>query len=82
LNARSERSRGSRTFSSRPAFLAALIVDAAMLMRVETSWKVLGYPGLAIRFFLAAAPGRRPSASGAVLTADGRGRHLLPSLGP
>ncbi len=37
--------------------LAALIVGAAMLMRVETSWKVLGYPGLAILFFLAAAGG-------------------------
>jgi predicted unusual protein kinase regulating ubiquinone biosynthesis (AarF/ABC1/UbiB family) len=37
--------------------LAALIVGAAMLMRVETSWKLLGYPGLAILFFLAAAGG-------------------------
>jgi ubiquinone biosynthesis protein len=37
--------------------LAALIVGAAMLMRVETSWKILGYPGLAILFFLAAAGG-------------------------
>ena len=37
--------------------LAALIVGAAMLMRVETSWRILGYPGLAILFFLAAAGG-------------------------
>lgn len=37
--------------------LAALIVVAAMLMRVETSWRILGYPGLAILFFLAAAGG-------------------------
>jgi ubiquinone biosynthesis protein len=37
--------------------LGALIVGAALLMRVETSWKILGYPGLAILFFLAAAGG-------------------------
>jgi predicted unusual protein kinase regulating ubiquinone biosynthesis (AarF/ABC1/UbiB family) len=37
--------------------LAALIVGAAMLMRVETSFRLLGYPGLAILFFLAAAGG-------------------------
>jgi predicted unusual protein kinase regulating ubiquinone biosynthesis (AarF/ABC1/UbiB family) len=35
--------------------LAALIVGAAMLMRVETSFKILGYPGLAMIFFLLAA---------------------------
>jgi predicted unusual protein kinase regulating ubiquinone biosynthesis (AarF/ABC1/UbiB family) len=37
--------------------LAALIVGAALLMRVETSFRVLGYPGLAILCFLAAAAG-------------------------
>ncbi|MBA2564422.1 MAG: AarF/ABC1/UbiB kinase family protein [Gemmatimonadetes bacterium] len=37
--------------------LAALIVGAAMLMRVETSFRILGYPGLAILCFLAAAAG-------------------------
>lgn len=37
--------------------LAALIVGAAMLMRVETSFRILGYPGLAMLFFLAAAGG-------------------------
>jgi len=37
--------------------LAALIVGAAMLMRIETSFKILGYPGLAILFFFAAAGG-------------------------
>jgi hypothetical protein len=37
--------------------LAALIVGAAMLMRVETSFRILGYPGLAILFFLVAAGG-------------------------
>lgn len=37
--------------------LAALIVGSAMLMRVETSFKILGYPGFAILFFLIAAGG-------------------------
>ena len=37
--------------------LAALIVSAAMLMKVETTFRILGYPGLAILFFLAAAGG-------------------------
>jgi hypothetical protein len=37
--------------------LASLIVGAALLMRVETSFKILGYPGLAILCFLAAAGG-------------------------
>ncbi len=37
--------------------LAALIVGAAMLMNVPTSFRILGYPGLAIIFFLAAAGG-------------------------
>jgi len=37
--------------------LAALIVGAAMLMRVETHFKIWGYPGLAIILFLAAAGG-------------------------
>lgn len=35
--------------------LAALIVGAAMLMRIETSFKILGYPGFAMIFFLLAA---------------------------
>lgn len=37
--------------------LAALIVGAAMLMNVPTSFQILGYPALAIIFFLAAAGG-------------------------
>jgi predicted unusual protein kinase regulating ubiquinone biosynthesis (AarF/ABC1/UbiB family) len=37
--------------------LAALIVGAAMLMRVETAFTILGYPGLAMLLFLAAAGG-------------------------
>jgi ubiquinone biosynthesis protein len=35
--------------------LAALIVGAAMLMRVETSFRILGYPGFPMLFFLLAA---------------------------
>ena len=35
--------------------LAALIIGAAMLMRVDTPFRILGYPGLAILLFLAAA---------------------------
>ncbi|MGH9900661.1 MAG: ABC1 kinase family protein, partial [Pyrinomonadaceae bacterium] len=37
--------------------LAALIVGAALIMRVETAFKIFGYPGLAIIFFLIAAGG-------------------------
>jgi predicted unusual protein kinase regulating ubiquinone biosynthesis (AarF/ABC1/UbiB family) len=38
--------------------LAALIIGAALLMRVEnTSFRILGYPGIAILFFLVAAAG-------------------------
>ncbi|HJR07451.1 MAG TPA: AarF/UbiB family protein [Pyrinomonadaceae bacterium] len=35
--------------------IAAMIVGASLLMRVETSFKLFGYPGLAIIFFLIAA---------------------------
>jgi predicted unusual protein kinase regulating ubiquinone biosynthesis (AarF/ABC1/UbiB family) len=37
--------------------LAALIVGAALMMRVETTWTILGYPGIAIIFFMLAAVG-------------------------
>ena len=37
--------------------LAALIIGAALLMRVDAPWKLFGYPGLAILFFLMAALG-------------------------
>ena len=37
--------------------LASLIVGAAMLMRVETTFRIFGYPGFAIFFFLAASAG-------------------------
>src|SRR5205807_9284984 len=35
--------------------LAALIVGAALMMRVETSFRILGYPGFPAIFFLLAA---------------------------
>lgn len=44
--------------------LAALIVGAAMLMRVETSFRIMGYPGLPAIFFLLAA------AAGIILVAN------------
>jgi ubiquinone biosynthesis protein len=37
--------------------IAALIVGAALLMRVDTTFRIWGYPGLAILFFLVAAGG-------------------------
>lgn len=37
--------------------LAALILGACLLMRIETNFRLLGYPGLAIICFLAAAAG-------------------------
>lgn len=37
--------------------LASLIIGAALLMRVQTSFQIFGYPGLAILCFLAAATG-------------------------
>jgi ubiquinone biosynthesis protein len=37
--------------------LAALIIGAAMLMNVPTAFRILGYPGLAIIFFIIAATG-------------------------
>jgi hypothetical protein len=40
--------------------LAALIVGAALLMRVDTPFKIAGYPGLAI----SASSPRRPAACG------------------
>jgi predicted unusual protein kinase regulating ubiquinone biosynthesis (AarF/ABC1/UbiB family) len=35
--------------------IAAMIVSAAMLMQVQTSFTIFGYPGLAMIFFIAAA---------------------------
>jgi ubiquinone biosynthesis protein len=39
------------------ANLAALIVGAALLMQVPTNFRIFGYPGLAMLFFLSAAAG-------------------------
>jgi len=37
--------------------LAALIMGASLLMRIETSFRVMGYPGLAFLLFIGAAAG-------------------------
>jgi ubiquinone biosynthesis protein len=37
--------------------LAALIIGAALLMQVQTTFKILGYPGIAMLLFMAAAAG-------------------------
>lgn len=37
--------------------VAAVIVGAALMMRVETAFKIFGYPGIAILFFILAAIG-------------------------
>jgi predicted unusual protein kinase regulating ubiquinone biosynthesis (AarF/ABC1/UbiB family) len=37
--------------------LAAMIIGASLLMRIETSFQILGYPGIAMLFFLFAAAG-------------------------
>ena len=37
--------------------LAALIIGASLLMHVKTEFTILGYPGLAMIFFMAAAAG-------------------------
>jgi len=57
--------------------IAALIIGAAMLMRVETSFRILGYPGFAmILFSLAAGGGIWLVAS--ILTKDMRARRKHP----
>ena len=51
---------GLQTVANRIAVglvLAALIVGAAMLMRIPTTFTIFGYPGLAMLFFLIAAGG-------------------------
>ena len=51
---------GLQTVANRITFgliLAALIVGAAMLMQVPTSFTIFGYPGLAMLFFLGAVAG-------------------------
>jgi ubiquinone biosynthesis protein len=54
--------------------LAAMIVGAAMLMRVETNFRIFGYPGLAMVFFLAAAFGAAWMAYG-ILRSDHHSRN-------
>lgn len=51
--------------------LAALIVGAALLMQVPTPFRIFGYPGLAILFFLAAAAGGVALAI-SILVTDGK----------
>ena len=51
--------------------LAALIVGAALLMQVPTTFRILGYPGLAILFFFAAAAGGLALVASIVIT-DGK----------
>lgn len=53
--------------------LAAMIVGAAMLMQVNTSFRILGYPGLAMLFFLGAACGATWMAIG-ILRSDHHSR--------
>ena len=48
--------------------LASLIVGAALIMRVETSYRIFGYPALAIIFFLIAAIGAMALAASIVFT--------------
>jgi predicted unusual protein kinase regulating ubiquinone biosynthesis (AarF/ABC1/UbiB family) len=51
---------GLQTVANRITFglvLAALIMGAAMLMRIPTTFTIFGYPGLAMLFFLAAVAG-------------------------
>jgi ubiquinone biosynthesis protein len=51
---------GAQTIANRIVLglvLAALIVGAALLMRVETTFRILGYPGLAMLCFMTAAAG-------------------------
>src|SRR3954466_3254141 len=57
--------------------LAALIIGAALLMRVETSFHLFGYPGLAILLFLAAAAGGVALAV-SILASDIRARRKRP----
>jgi len=58
--------------------LAAMIIGAAMLMRVETTWRILGYPGLAMLFFLAAAFGGGWMAISIIRHDHARGRRPAP----
>lgn len=54
--------------------VASLIVGAAMLMRVETSFRILGYPGLAMILFLMAAAAGLVLAFSILIYDEKRGR--------
>jgi predicted unusual protein kinase regulating ubiquinone biosynthesis (AarF/ABC1/UbiB family) len=58
--------------------LASLIVGAALLMQVRTTFTILGYPGLAMIFFLLAAAGGLWLAI-SILTGDRPRRHQHPT---
>jgi ubiquinone biosynthesis protein len=61
--------------------LAALIVGAALLMRVETPFRLFGYPGLAILLFLGAAAGGLALAL-SILVSDIRSKRKLRRTSP
>ena len=61
--------------------LAALIVGAALLMQVRTSFMILGYPGLAILCFLGAAFGGL-ALVGSILLGDRREKRSASSSRP
>ena len=48
--------------------LAALIIGAALIMRIETTYTIFGYPALAVVFFLIAAIGAIALAANIVFT--------------
>jgi predicted unusual protein kinase regulating ubiquinone biosynthesis (AarF/ABC1/UbiB family) len=60
--------------------LAALIIGAALLMRVETDFRLFGYPGLAILLFLSAAIGGL-GLLGTILVNDIRARRRIRGQG-
>jgi predicted unusual protein kinase regulating ubiquinone biosynthesis (AarF/ABC1/UbiB family) len=54
--------------------LAALIIGAALMMRVDTPFRLLGYPGLAVLLFLGACVGGVAQIA-SILSGDKRRRH-------
>ena len=68
--------------------LAALIIGAAMLVRVPTSFTILGYPGIAMLFFLAAGAGAVVLLAQILVTdvrqsrAEQARKHLAPGVAP
>ena len=48
---------GRSSASPTTPILASLIVGAAMMMRIETNFRIMGYPGLAMMLFALAATG-------------------------